>query len=184
MKIRTKAARGIEFGDVSNSAVRNILNEISKQVYGKITKEDIVSILEYFDWKCPYTGRDLRDDIEQGINSYETDHIVPQNRDGCGLNIKGNLIIVDKKANSKKSKRTVEEFLLFDEEILKGVAEPVRKARLQKIRDYQADNGYNPDAISKALAPYLNKIYDDVRAEQEKRVDEAIKLAGLTKLIS
>ncbi len=184
MKIQTKAARGIEYGDVSNSAVRNILNEISKQVYGKITKEDMIDILEYFDWKCPYTGRDLRNDIEQGIDSYETDHIVPQNRDGCGLNIKGNLIIVDKKANNKKNKRTVEEFLLYDQEILKGVSESDRKSRLQKIRDYQSDNGYNPDIISKALAPYLNKVYDDVRAEQEKRVDEAIILAGLTKLIS
>ena len=34
----TKVAKGIAFGDVSNYAVRNVLTEISRQLYGEFTK--------------------------------------------------------------------------------------------------------------------------------------------------
>ena len=84
----TKAAAGLQFGDVSNSAIRNILTYTSIRLYGKFTRQDMEDTLDYFDWKCPYTGSDLRNLIVNHSGGYATDHIVPQNKDYCGLNIK------------------------------------------------------------------------------------------------
>ena len=183
MKILTKVAKGIAYGDVSNFAVRNILTEISKQVYGKITEQDMIDALDYFDWKCPYTGRDLRKDLENETGNYAVDHIVPQNKEYCGLNVKGNLVVVDKEANSVKKSQTVEDFLLKDEEVLHGVSKQKRQQRLEKIKDFQKKYGYDPENVQKYLAPYLEIIYNEVRQEQEKRIDEAINVAGLPKLV-
>lgn len=182
MKILTKVAKGIAYGDVSNSAVRNVLTEISKQVFGKITEQDMIDALDYFGWKCPYTNRDLREDLKNETGNYAVDHIVPQNREYCGLNVKGNLVVVDKKANSAKKSQTVENFLLNDEKVLHGVPKKERQQRLEKIKKFQKEYGYDPDSIRKCLIPYLETIYDETRVEQEKRIDEAINAAGLTKL--
>jgi hypothetical protein len=56
----TKVAKGIAYGDVSNIAVRNILTEISKSINGNFTEQEMYDTLDFFDWKCPYTGKDLR----------------------------------------------------------------------------------------------------------------------------
>ena len=55
----TKVAKGVAFGDVSNQAVRNILTELSKTIYGGITEQEMEDTMAFFDWKCPYTGRPL-----------------------------------------------------------------------------------------------------------------------------
>ena len=99
----TKVAKGVAFGDVSNQAVRNILTELSKKLYGGITEQEMYDTMENeFGWKCPYTGRDLKASVLAKDGTYATDHIYPQNRIDCGLNVKGNLIIVDRKANAEK----------------------------------------------------------------------------------
>lgn len=41
MKLLTKVAKGVAFGDVSNQAVRNILTELSKKLYGGITEQEM-----------------------------------------------------------------------------------------------------------------------------------------------
>ena len=110
MSLLTKVVTGVTFGDVSNQAIRNILTEISKSICGKFTEQDMEDTLDYFDWKCPYTGRDLRQSIEKKDGSYAADHIYPQNKEWCGLNVKGNLIIVDKKANTQKHNKDIETF--------------------------------------------------------------------------
>ena len=175
-----KAARGFEFGDVSNQAVRNILTGISREAYGKFTAVEMKKTLDYFQWKCPYTGEDLTDAIQKGQGDYAIDHIVPQNRDYCGLNVLGNLVYVTKKANSKKGKKTAEEFLLNDKEVLGDLPKEEREARLKKIKDFQKECGYDPEAIQKVLSPYFKKIYDEIRVQQENRIANAIKLIGLT----
>ncbi|MBQ6730677.1 MAG: hypothetical protein IJR08_02080 [Bacilli bacterium] len=174
-----KSARGTEPGDASNIVIRNILTGISRKVFGKFTQADIEETLRYFDYKCPYTDRDLRQDIEKGEN-YAIDHIVPQNKECCGLNVMGNLVYADKIANQKKSSKTVEDFLLNDNTVLAGVSQAERQRRLNKIKQFQKDCGYNPDQIRNAISPYLFSIYDEVGVEQEKRIDKAIGLAGLT----
>lgn len=181
-KLLTKVASGIAFGDVSNFAVRNILTEISKSIAGKFTEQEMEDTMEVFDWKCPYTGRDLKKSIAEKDGSYAVDHICPQNRECCGLNIKGNLIVVDKKANAIKHNKDIETFLMTDQCVLKGVDEKTRLERLDKIKKFQKDCGYDPEEIRSIVSPLLNKIYDDVRVQQEKRIDgilEALRHIGI-----
>jgi hypothetical protein len=108
MDLLTKVAKGTAYGDVSNAAIRNILAEISRKGFGAVTEQDMQDALDYFDGKCPYTGRNIQDAIDGKLGGYATDHIVPQNKEHCGLNVKGNLIIVDKQANAEKRDKTFE----------------------------------------------------------------------------
>ena len=169
--LKTKVARGIAFGDVSNSAIRNILSEISIDIDGRITEQDMYDALDFFDWKCPYTGKDLRNAIENSLGGYATDHIVPQNKEECGLNIRGNLVIVDKEANARKGNKNVAEFLLDEKnDALLGSNMNVRKERLDKIKKFQKKFGYDPEQMREALQPELVKIYDSVRKTQEELI--------------
>ena len=172
----SKVAKGIAFGDVSNATIRNILTQIGDQVYGKFTLQDLADTIDFFDGKCPYTGEDL-ETIEVA-----TDHIVPQNREHCGLNVKGNLVLVSKKANGAKSGDTVEYFLLNDTKALGSTPMSVRQERLQKIKDFQKLCGYDPDTIKSKISPELNRIYDEIRLEQEKRISGLIDMLGLQRL--
>ena len=178
-----KAARGFEYGDVSNQALRNILTGVSRKIYGKVTQQDMQDAFDFFEGKCPYTGKDLRSAVMNHTGEYAIDHIVPQNKECCGLNVMGNLIFVDKIANSKKNNQTVEDFLLNDQTVLAGTPMSVRKARLDKIKEFQKKYKYDPVAIQKLLSPYLSNLYDEIRVEQEKRIDEAVKLTGLPPLV-
>ena len=140
MKLLTKVAKGVAFGDVSNQAVRNILTELSKTLYGGITEQEMNDTMEIeFGWRCPYTGRDLKASVLAKDGTYVADHIYPQNKEGCGLNVKGNLILVDKRANSEKGKLDVKTFLEKDSDYWTelGIDKPTRMARLKKIQDFQ-----------------------------------------------
>jgi len=153
MGILTKVAKGVAFGDVSNQAVRNILTEISKSISGNFTEQEMYDTLDFFDWKCPYTDKDLRPLIEENRGGYATDHVYPQNREWCGLNVKGNLIIVDSLANSKKGQDDVEHFLLTNTEVLGDIDIQIRQARLDKIKEFQKLCGYDPATIRKVVSP-------------------------------
>ena len=166
-KLLTKVAKGIAFGDVSNIAVRNILAEISNSMAGRITEQEMEETMDFFDWKCPYTGRDLKKSIETQDGSYVTDHIYPQNRDGCGLNVKGNLVIVDKHANSKKNQRGFEEFLLNDRTILGTLDLNTRQKRIDKIKEFQKRCNYAPIKIQELVKSILEERYKELRTEQE-----------------
>lgn len=177
MKLLTKVAKGVAFGDVSNQAVRNILTEISKTLYGGITEQEMNDTMELeFGWICPYTGRDLKASVLAKDGTYVTDHIYPQNRDGCGLNVKGNLILVDKRANSEKGKMDVKKFLETDSPYWSelGADKITRMARLKKIQDFQKKCGYNPDQIRTVVSPILKAYYDAVRATQENVINQSL----------
>ena len=177
MKLLTKVAKGVAFGDVSNQAVRNILTELSKKLYGGITEQEMYDTMENeFDWKCPYTGRDLKASVLAKDGTYATDHIYPQNRIDCGLNVKGNLIIVDKKANAEKDKMDVKTFMETDSDFWTklGVDKSTRMARLKKIQDFQKKCGYDPEQIRTAVALLMQEHYDAVRVEQERMIDKSL----------
>ena len=172
MGLLTKVASGVTYSDVSNQAVRNILTEISKSVYGGITEQEMEDTMKYFDWKCPYTGRDLKESVEAKNGSYATDHLYSQNRDWCGLNIKGNLVIVDAGANNAKKKMDVKTFMETDSAFWTnlGVDKATRMARLKKIQDFQRACGYDPEKIRNTVSPLLAAYYDHIRTEQEKTI--------------
>ena len=190
MKLLTKVAKGLAFGDVSNPAVRNILTELSKELYGGITEQEMEDTMEHeFGWECPYTGRYLKDSVLAKDGTYATDHIYPQNKYDCGLNVKGNLVIVDKSANSAKGKMDVKTFMETDSEFWDdlGVDKPTRMARLKKIQDFQAKYGYDPEKIRTVVQPLMQAHYDAVKAEQEKIIalsKDALKNAGIVSYLS
>lgn len=178
MKLLTKVAKGVAFGDVSNQAVRNVLTELSKRLYGGITETEMEDTMEFFNWECPYTGRNLKKSIMDSDGSCATDHIYPQNRDWCGLNVKGNLVIVDRKANSAKGGMDIETFMKTDSDFWSnlGIDLPTRLARLQKIKDFQKNCGYDPEKIKTEISAFLDNYYDYIRDEQEKCIKDALDI--------
>lgn len=178
MKLLTKVAKGVAFGDVSNQSVRNILTELSKKLYGGITEQEMFDTMEVeFEWKCPYTGRDLKASVLAKDGTYATDHIYPQNKEWCGLNVKGNLIIVDKEANSAKKGLDIKTFFEEDSDFWRkhGVDKATRMARLKKIEDFQKRCGYDPTQICVVAGPLMQAHYDAVRAEQERVIANSLE---------
>lgn len=182
MGLLTKVATGVAFGDVSNVAVRNVLTEISKSVFGGITEQEMEDTMAFFDWKCPYTGRELKDAVDKKDGTYATDHLYSQNREWCGLNVKGNLIIVDRKANSAKGGMDVKTFMETDSDFWRdlGVDKATRLARLEKIEEFQAACGYDPHKVRSTVSPLLVAYYDEVRVCQERMIAECLE--GLDKV--
>jgi hypothetical protein len=176
-KILTHASKGITYGDISNSSVRNILTELSKSLYGGITEQEMRDTVEIdFGWECPYTGRNLKKSFEDADGSYDTDHIYPQNREWCGLNVKGNLVLVDKKANNKKKGMDIDTFMLTDSDFWTelGIDKAERIARLEKIKKFQSKCGYDPEKIRAVVSPILKHRYDEIRSEQEKYIRDTL----------
>ena len=77
-----KAGRGIQLGDVANSAIRNILTALGNDLYGKFDWEKQEATLKFFDYHCPYTGRLLVDSkTNEWIGDVALDHIIPINKE-------------------------------------------------------------------------------------------------------
>ena len=176
----TKAAKGMAEADVANPAVRNLLCRISELIYGAVTEEQMEEAARYFDWKCPYTGVDLKEAINNRTEEYAIDHIVPQNREHLGLNVLGNLVFSSKKANSKKHKYTAEEFLIGKHvpDFLKDVPLEVRQARLDKIIAFQKENNYHPDVIKNLLKDKVEQYYLSVENNCKEAAKEVSELLG------
>lgn len=170
----TKAGRGMKIGDAANIAVRNILTSISEAMDTKITEDGMREALDFFDWRCPYTGRYLGKDPKS--KGAVLDHIVPQNKDECGLNVKGNLIYVDRVANLAKAGKKLEDFLMNNDTVdgLKGVSKAIRLERLEKIREFQRINQYNPIEIKNRLSKYMLSCYSAVQEAQREFAKSAI----------
>ena len=136
---------GYEYGDAQNIAVRCFLNQFSKnfQYFDEYYKN---KTLEYFDYKCPYT------DVELTSANMVKDHVIPFNKKSCGLHVFGNVLIVDKKANSDKSSKSLEEYL-------KNYPE-----RLQKIKKFIKVTGYKEihEKYQQYLCETCNELYDEI----------------------
>ena len=175
INLLTKVAKGVAFGDTSNSAVRNILTQISKELYGKLSEDMMKKTLDFFEWRCPYTGVDLKPLIDAGTG-YAADHIYPQNQEWCGLNVQGNLILVTKESNSAKKGLDVETFLLTDTKELTDIDEngKTRQERLDKIREFQTEFNYDPELIRKVVRPMMEERYKLIREEQEECIKRVL----------
>lgn len=174
LDLMTKVTSGVAFGDTSNSAVRNILTEISKALYGPIQYDQMEAALDFFDWKCPYTGEPLKPLIEKG-QGYAVDHIYPQNQSWCGLNKLGNLVFVTAAANSAKRGLDVETFMRTDTKALKDLDGSIRQQRLEKIWEFQTKYGYDPTQIRNLVRPLMEQRYKQLRQEQEDWIRQAME---------
>lgn len=182
---RSRAYRGASTADVANSTVRNILASLSVKMFGKFQDEYVKATLDYFNWECPYTGKKVDDHIE----NFQIDHIVPQNKDACGLNVLGNLVFCDKTANQKKNQLSAEDFLLVQnvdadkkKELDKywddlKIDEDERNRKLKKIREWQKQCGYEPDKIKRKIKKQIAQCYKDAIDIQTKKIDEIVDIA-------
>ena len=122
-------------GDAANIFVRCMLSDIS-DLLGGFSEEDLKKTVEYFDYKCPYTGEDIT--VEYTTGKWVLDHLIPHNRESVGLNLYGNIIVTTRKTNAAKAAKSYESFIKSE---TIGTNEEKEK-RIQKIRTFQKESGY------------------------------------------
>ena len=64
--------------------------------------------------------------------------------------------------------------MLNDQEVLGNLDEQTRKARLEKIKEFQKLCGYDPEQIRSIVSPLMQARYDEVRTEQERYISDAL----------
>ena len=163
-KKKFRTPRGIAAGDVQNSAIRYCLTEYSRSIC-PISKDDIIDSLEFFDWKCPYSGKEIKKD-GSNRSEFELDHIVPINRFSCGLNIKGNVVFVSKEVNRAKAQKNWEDFLRND--ITLGSGREEREKRIKEIKRFQAKTGYDKYLASDFVIKMSNRLREIYTAIGER----------------
>lgn len=166
-----KSIKGHSESDVANSSIRKILSQLSKK-FPAVDEDYFKNCLEFFDYKCPYTNEKL------SIENNELDHIIPQNRKYCGLNVKGNIIICTPDANREKGSLTASDFLLGktkkSEQFWKkkGSTLKERKVRLEKLKEFQNEYNYGYDEIRDELYHLLDLEYKKIQDELKQKADE------------
>ena len=174
-KNKFNTGRPVAKGDVANMAVRNVLSEISKKLLNTVTSDYLLAAAAFFGYKCPYTGRDIKQEILSfNTTNLALDHIVPENKESLGLNIEGNTILVDKIANSVKSDKSVEDFLLKDK-FFANVPLADRQARLQKIKDFQVKYAYDQSKINQVVGNSLKYFYEEIKNKLDIFSNDLIK---------
>ena len=88
------------------------------------------------------------------------DHIIPFNRELCGLHVYGNILVVSPKANKLKHKQPVEEFLKDEPE------------KLKKIQDFMKQSGFIDiyNKYNEELKSVSKNLYEQIRITIEKEV--------------
>ncbi len=138
---------GNEYGDAQNIAVRVFLNQFSKKFNTFFDDEYKQKTLKYFNYQCPYSGEDISD------GNFVMDHIVPFNRECCGLHVYGNILLVTKEANKNKHHHSLEKFLKNEPE------------RLEKIKRFMEESGFAGihEIYNKQLCLNCESLYKKVR---------------------
>lgn len=121
--------------DVANLFIRCLLCDISPS-FGTFTDEQERQTLEYFDYKCPYTGENIREAHAQG--RCDLDHIIGHNRQDCGLHMYGNLVLTKKGTNARKSSMDFERFIRTKTD----GTEAEKRERIDKIKRFMDESGY------------------------------------------
>lgn len=144
-------------GDAANIFVRCLLSDIGA-IAGGFTKQDWERTLAYFGYQCAYTGKNLTS--EDAV----MDHVIPHNREACGLHVYGNLIPASKEANSAKSSQDFRDFLRNDTNCLGDMSETEREERIRSIERFMADSGYEQNMEKlKDLQLFCYKEYEMIK---------------------
>lgn len=126
-------------GDAANIFIRCFLSDIS-ELMGGFSKNDLHKTMEYFDYCCPYTGEDLK--TKYVNDDYVLDHLIPHNREYCGLHVFGNIIPTTRIVNSKKASLPFEQFIMTDTTVLGNISNEERVLRILKLKEFQKSAGY------------------------------------------
>lgn len=143
--------------DVANDFIRCLLCDISPS-FGTFTDEQKIQTLEYFDYKCPYTGDDIREAYAQ--RRCDLDHVIGHNRRDCGLHIYGNLVFTKKGTNSRKSSMDFESFIRTETE---GTTAE-KQARIDKINRFMEESGYASihRSYAELIKAFAQEKYDNI----------------------
>lgn len=156
-----KTIRRTHAADAANTFVRCMLSDISDML-GGCSAEKIEQTVRYFDYKCPYTGQNIRAEYEK--NECVFDHLIPHNRESCGLNLYGNIMVTTDKVNTAKG---AEDFKDFIRKHTNGTEEE-KEQRIKKIEQFQQESGYSQKV----------KVIDEMQAlckEQYDFIQERLK---------
>lgn len=165
-------------GDAANIFVRCMLSDISDLLCG-FSKVDLERTIEYFDYKCPYTGEDISVEYETG--KWVLDHLIPHNRESVGLNLYGNIIITTKITNTAKASKSFEEFIRSE---TKGTEEEKEK-RIQKIRNFQKESGYfNKVKNIDEIKELCKKEYDSIQNKLQEHKADYNRILGIKNIDS
>lgn len=159
----SKSVSGFHDSNVANAAIRNVLSELSKE---KPDAEYFMESITFFENKCPYTGEPFK-----SLDDIQIDHIVPANKEYCGLSVKGNLVFVTKSANYRKGTKDYKKFING----LDGVEKSEKTKRINKIKAFQRKYHYNPDEVARKLKKELKDYYEEIKNKQSAFI-EKIKL--------
>ena len=136
-----------EYGDAQNSAIRVFLYQLSKKLSIFFSDEYKQKTLEYFNYKCPYSEEDISD------GKFDEDHVVPLNREHCGLHVYGNILLVKKEANRAKRQQSLEKFLKNE------------TAKLERIQKFREQSGFTNiyEEYNEQLKQNCKSLYKKVR---------------------
>jgi|GEM_PF-2328842 hypothetical protein len=160
-------------GDAANIFVRCILSDISDML-GGCSVEQIEQTIQYFDYKCPYTGQDIYT-IAEG-EKLAFDHLIPHDKESCGLNLYGNIIATTDTVHIKKGAKDFKDFIKNDTD----GSDEEKAQRIKKIEQFQQESGYfqkikNTDEI-KALC---KEQYDVIQEQLKNLKSEYMNLLSI-----
>ena len=156
--------------DAANTFIRSLLSKISRY-FGEWGKSEQQKTRDFFKDKCPYTGRKL------GKNK-SLDHIIPQNKEQCGLHVYGNLVWTNKKTNGKKSSKDYRTFIKED----KKASSKKKDERIKQIEEFMEISGYTKtrDEYSEKIKKFAQKKYDEIVNMITESEKELAKELGVT----
>lgn len=142
-----------------NELIYSIVDEVSEMLGGKINEEEIKKTLEYFDYKCPYTGIDLRE-----RKDLVPSRIIPATKPKGALNLYGNIVFTTREIEKLKRNLTLPEFRAKYPEIIQDKDELDRIRRIQKIITFQQGSGFNEKAklLPEDYTDRLAEIYSNI----------------------
>ena len=160
-------------GDAANIFVRCILSDISDML-GGCSADKIEQTIQYVDYQCPYTGQDLYTIAEREKLAF--DHLIPHDKESCGLNLYGNIIATTDTVYIKKGAKDFKDFIKNDTD----GSDEEKAERIKKIEQFQQESGYfqkikNTDEI-KALC---KKQYDFIQEQLKDLKSEYMNLLSI-----
>lgn len=144
-------------GDVANLFIRCLLSDAGAQL-GSFNKKDWENTLQFFDYKCAYTGEPLTD------SSAVKDHLVSHNKISGGLNLYGNIIPCTARANAAKRNLTLEDFFNSNHEVLSHLSVDEKAVKMETIISFVKESKYEEKVSRlKDLTTYCHAQYEMIK---------------------
>lgn len=150
--------------DIANSAVRILLQDVGR-LYDERRgyepfrgKNDLPAITSFFGDRCCFCGVEF-----QAGNGATLDHLVPMNKEECGLDAWGNVVPCCRGCNAQKQGKSWTKFI--DQ---KASSRAVAADRKKRVRAFTRKYKYAP---SFDLAPIAGELYAEVGAISKTLID-------------